>query len=181
MFTLSLSVPFSCSVYFSKVSGDTEDLKKTTHIPCQLATQRTKVKHWVLKVHLTEGEIFSLIGRTVGSHWSSESYTSGKKKKKITRPTPVRCCFHSNRSITATQQLIRISMNFKCSPRGAYIGCRLNRNIDRPGGTASKPSFLAWCFGHIFVVFLLHIKHLISRMRGLEICIFIRMEKATCY
>lgn len=114
--------------------------KEKTHIPCQLATRRTKVKHSVLKVHLTEREIFSLIGRAVGRHWSSET-SSGKKK--ITRPTLVLCCLHSNRSITATQPLIRIPMNFKCSPCGVYIGCKLNRNIDRPRGPASQNSSLA--------------------------------------
>lgn len=47
-------------------------------------------------------------------------------------------------------QLIRISMNFKCSPRGAYIGCRLNKNIDRLQGPASQQplhnAYLVWVF-----------------------------------
>lgn len=125
----------------------------------------------MLKVHLTEREIFPLIARTVGSHWSSE--TSGKKKKN-NKNTPAPCCFHSNRSITATQQLIRISMNFKCSPCGAYIGCRLNRNIDRLWSTTPSHNF--WTF----FVFIAH-KTFDCQDAWARNIIFIRMEMDYSY
>lgn len=74
---LSLPAPLTLCVF---QQGQPKK-KKKTHSACQLATQRTKVKHRALRVHFTEREIVSLIGKLFGSHWSSGTHTLGKKIK----------------------------------------------------------------------------------------------------